>query len=111
MTESGAFNQRTVHWAAAVFDWPDYSEEDLFAIKKVRNEWDFSPLGDIHELLKGLKLECHYKGKLLLTKAGKELIADPGALCSQLVPDFLLRMDHGAHLRAEDHILGNWDIF
>jgi len=27
------------------------------------------------------------------------------------MPSFLFRMDHGAHLRSEDHILGSWDIF
>jgi hypothetical protein len=111
LTASGAFNRKFVHWAAAVFDWPGYSEEDLFAINEVLNEWDFPPVGDIHDLLKGLKLGRHYKGKFVLTKAGKDLVADPGRLFSQLAPHFLFRLDHGAHLRADDQILGNWDIF
>jgi len=111
LTKSGAFNRKFVHWAAAEFDWPGYSEEELFSINKVLNEWDFPPVGDIHALLKGLKLARHYKGKFLLTKAGKELIKQPGLLLSELVPNFLFRLDHGAHLRAEDQVLGNWDIF
>ena len=111
LTKSGAFNRKFVHWAAAEFDWPGYSEEELFSINKVLNEWDFPPVGDIHALLKGLKLARHYKGKFLLTKAGKELVKQPGLLLSELVPNFLFRLDHGAHLRAEDQVLGNWDIF
>jgi hypothetical protein len=111
LTKSGAFNRKFVHWAAAAFDWPGYSEEDLFAVNKVLNEWDFPPVSDIHELLKGLKLGRHFKGKFVLTKAGKDLIADPGRIFSQLTPHFLFGFDHGAHLRAEDQVLGNWDIF
>lgn len=111
LTKSGAFNRKFVHWAAAEFGWPGYSEEELFRINKVLNEWDFPPVEDIHALLKGLKLGRHYKGKFLLTKAGKELVAQPGRLLSELVPNFLFCLNHGAHLRAEDQILGNWDIF
>jgi len=111
LTKSGAFNRKFVHWAAANFDWPGYSEDELFRMNKVLNEWDFPPISDIHDLLKGLKLGRHYKGKFLLTKAGKDLIAHPGRLLSELVPNYLFRMGHGAHLRTEDQILGNWDIF
>lgn len=56
LTKSGAFNRKFVHWTAAEFDWPGYSEEDLFAVNKVLNEWDFPPVEDIHVLLKELKL-------------------------------------------------------
>lgn len=111
LTKSGAFNRKFVHWAAAEFDWPGYSEEELFAINRVLNEWDFPPASDIHDLLKGLKLGRHYKEKFLLTKTGKELVANPAKLFSQLVPSFLFRLDHGAHLRKEEQLLGNWDIF
>lgn len=111
LTKSGAFNRKFVHWAAAKFDWPGYSEEDLFSINKVLNEWDFPPVEDIHILLKELKFGRHFKGKFLLTKAGKELIKHPARVMSQLIPIFLFRIDHGGHLGKEDHILGNWDIF
>lgn len=111
LTKSGAFNRKFVHWAAANFDWPGYSEEELFRMNKVLNEWDFPPVSDIHGILQMLKLGRRYKGKFLLTNAGKDLIAHPGRLLSELIPSYLFRMDHGAHLRAEDQILGNWDIF
>jgi len=45
-----------------------------------------------------MKLGRHYKGKFILTKAGRELVANPAQLFAQLVPSFLFRMDHGAHL-------------
>lgn len=111
LTKSGAFNRKFVHWAAAAFDWPGYTQEDLFAVNRVLNEWDFPPVGDIHELLRGLRLGRHYKGKFVLTKAGKDLVSDPARVFSELTPHFLFRLDHGSHLRAEDQILGNWDIF
>jgi len=111
LTKSGALNRKFVHWAAAEFDWPNYSVDDLFSINKVLNEWDFQPVSDIHDLLKGLKLGRHYKGKFLLTKAGKELIARPSRLFSQLIPDYLFLFDHGTYLSAGERVLGNWDIF
>lgn len=111
LTKSGAFNRKFVHWAASEFDWPGYSEKELFKVNRVLNEWDFPPVSDIHDLLKGVKLGRHYKGKFFLTKTGKELVANPAQLFAQLVPNFLFRLDHGAHLRAEDQLLGNWDIF
>lgn len=111
LSKSGAFNRKFVHWAAVEFNWPGYSEKELFRINKVLNEWDFPPVADIHDLLKGLKLGRHYKGKFLLTKAGKEMMAQPSRLLSELVPNYLFRLDHGAHLRAQDQILGNWDVF
>lgn len=111
LTKSGAFNRKFVHWAAATFDWPGYSEDELFRMNKVLNEWDFPPVSDIHDLLKGLKLGRHFKGKFQLTKAGKELMAHPGRLLSELLPKYLIQMDHGVHIDPEDQILGNWDIF
>lgn len=81
LTKSGVFNRKFVHWAAANFDWPGYSEEELFRMNKVLNEWDFPPVSDIHDILQMLKLGRRYKGKFLLTKAGKDLIATLGAYC------------------------------
>ncbi len=111
LTKSGAFNRKFVHWAAAAFDWPGYSEEELFSINKVLNEWDFPPVSDIHALLQEFKLARRFKGKFILTKAGKELVAHPGRLFPVLASNYLFRLDHGAHLRAEDGILESWDIF
>ena len=62
-------------------------------------------------LLQEFKLARHFRGKFILTKAGKDLLAHPGRLFSELVPNYLFHLDHGAHLRAKEEMLGNWDIF
>lgn len=111
LTKSGAFNRKFVHWAAAHFDWPGYSEEELYAINKVLNETDFPPVEHIHALLAGLRLGRRWKGKFRLTKSGRALIDRPGRLLSELVPDYLFRLDHGYHLPFDDQLPGSWDIF
>ncbi len=111
LTKSGAFNRKFVHWAAAHFDWPGFSEEELFKSNKVLDEIDFPPAEEIHALLAGLKLGRRWKGTFRLTKAGQNLIQQPGRLLSELVPSYLFRFDHGAYLRFEGQLLGNWDIF
>jgi len=111
LTKTGAFNRKFVHWAAANFDWPGFSEEELFQINKVLDEIDFPPAGDIHALLAGLKLGRRWKGTFRLTKAGQNLVKQPGRLLSELVPNYLFGLNHGAHLRFEGQLLGNWDVF
>ena len=69
------------------------------------NEWNFPAVEGIHVLLKELKFGRHFKGKFLLTKAGKELIAHPARVMSQLVPIFFFRMDHrGSNSRPLGHL-------
>ena len=70
LTPPKAFKRVFVHWAAREFDWPGYSEDDLFAINKVLNEIDFGPLMDLHDVMIALKIGRHYKGQSKLTKAG-----------------------------------------
>lgn len=111
LTASGAFNRKFVHWAAATFDWPGYAEADLFAVNKVLDEIDYPPAGDIHALLRGLQLGRLVKGRFVLTKAGRTLIAAPGRLFAELIPNYLFRLDHGAHLRSRTGLLGGWDVF
>lgn len=111
LTKSGAFNRKFLRWAAANFDWPGFSEEELFKINKVLNEIDFPPGEHIHALLAGLNLGRRWKGTFRLTKAGQNLFQRPGRLLSELVPNYLFRLDHAAHLRFEGQLLGGWDIF
>ena len=112
LTKLGAFNRKFVHWAAANFDWPGYSEEELFQLNKVLDEIDFPTVGDIHALLAGLRLGRRRKGTFLLTRAGRDFVAHPGRLLSEMVPNYLFRLDHGAHLRSgRGELVGNWDVF
>jgi hypothetical protein len=111
LTPSKAFKRVFVHWAAAEFDWPGYSEADLFAVNKVLNELDFPPLMDLHDLMIALKIGRHFKGQFRLTKAGQSLVGQPGRVFGILTPFFLFELDHVWSPRPEDQLMGNWDIF
>jgi hypothetical protein len=111
LTPSKAFKRVFVHWAAAEFDWPGYSEPNLFAVNKVLNEHDFPPLVDLHDLLIALKVGRHFKGQFRLTKARQSLVGHPGRVFGILTPFFLFELDHVWSTRPEDQLMGNWDIF
>lgn len=112
LTASKGFKRNFVHWAAAEFNWPGHTEQDLFAVNKVLNEQDFMPLVDIHFLLTTLKMGRHYKGQFKLTKAGSELVAQPGRLFGIIAPFYLFEVDHRNWGRFPDEpLLGNWNIF
>ena len=80
LTRSGAFFRKFVTWAAESFHWPEYEAEKLYVANKVLNEPDFFPLAVMHDLLLGARLMRHYNGKAVLTKTGKAMIGDYGAL-------------------------------
>ncbi|ANK82606.1 MAG: hypothetical protein TEF_18740 [Rhizobiales bacterium NRL2] len=112
LTPSRAFNRKFVEWAAGEFDWPGYTEADLYAINKVLNEIDFPPLELLHGLMNLMKLGRHYKGQFRLTRSGQALVGHPGQIFGTVVPFFVFRVNHASLSRFEDEpILGNWDIF
>jgi hypothetical protein len=112
LTPSKAFKRVFVHWAAREFDWPGYTEDDLFAINKVLNEIDFGPLMDLHEVMIALKVGRHYKGQFKLTKAGQELVGQPGRIFGIVTPFYLFEVNRARFSRFDDEpILGNWDVF
>ncbi len=111
LTPSKAFKRVFVHWAAAEFDWPGYSEKELFVVNKVLSEIDFPPLTEIHGLLIALKIGRHYKNSFRLTKAGQTLAGHPGQIFGIITPFFLFETDHLAFSRRRERPLGNWDVF
>jgi len=111
LTPSTAFKRNFVHWAAAEFDWPGFTEKDLFRVNKVLNELDFMPVADVHALLLGLKIGRHYKGEFKLTKAGQTLVNQRGKLFGIITPAYLFHLDHSYHNRFDDAPFGNWDTF
>lgn len=112
LTPSKAFKRVFVHWAAREFGWPDYTEEDLFAINKVLNEIGFGPLMDLHDVMIELKIGRHYKGQFKLTKAGQRLVGHPGRIFGIVTPFYLFEVNHARFSRFDDEpILGNWDVF
>jgi hypothetical protein len=96
LTKSGAFYRKFVTWAAEDFRWPGHEVEKLYVVNKVLNEPDFFPLAVMHELMTGVRLLRHYKGKAVITKAGKAVLGDYGALQAELFEAFLLALDRGA---------------
>jgi len=111
LTKTKAFKRVFVHWAVENFDWPGRSADDMFRVHKVINEYDFPPLEVLHALLIMLKLGRHYKGEFRLTKRGAELANAPGKLFAELIPFFILKIDHASYARFDERPFGKWDVW
>ncbi|MFK7944733.1 MAG: hypothetical protein AB8B85_17740 [Paracoccaceae bacterium] len=111
LTKTKAFKRTFVHWAAEHFEWPGKEYEELFRYNKVLNEADFQPLELLHFLLLTLKLGRRSKDEFRLTKRGKELSKSPGALFHELIPFYVLNIDHSSYGRLDDRPPGNWDVW
>ena len=111
LTKTKAFKRVFVHWAVEHFDWPGKSSEEMFSYNKVINEYEFPPLEVLHFLLISLRLGRHFKGEFRLTKRGAELANAPGRLFAELIPYFVLRIDHASYARFEDRLFGKWDVW
>lgn len=94
LTKSGAFYRKFVTWAAEDFRWPGYEAEELYRLNRVLNELDFMPLAIMHELLIAARLIRRYKGKVLLSQAGKRIIGDYGALQAELFDTYFTGFGH-----------------
>jgi hypothetical protein len=99
LTKSGAFHRKFVVWAVDQFQWPHYTAAELAVANKVLNEDDVLPLAILHDVLWAAKLIRHTKGKAILTKAGKALIADAGRLQVVLFETLFTTFDFAAHER------------
>lgn len=111
LTKTKAFKRVFVHWAVEHFDWPGKSAEEMFRYNKVINEYEFPPLEVLHYLLISLRLGRHFKGEFRLTKRGAVLAQAPGRLFAELIPHFVLRIDHATYARFDDRPFGKWDVW
>ncbi len=111
LTKTKAFKRVFVHWAVEHFGWPGKSAEEMFRYNKVINEYEFPPLEVLHYLLISLRLGRHFKGEFRLTKRGAELAHAPGRLFAELIPHFVLRIDHASYARFDDRPFGKWDVW
>jgi len=109
LTPSKNFKRYFVNWAVKEFEWPGWTEEELFSRSKVLNEYDFQPLALLHDLLIHLKMGRHYRNAFRITKAGQELVGRPGKLFGILTPFYVFEVNHG--YRTSEKLPGNWDIF
>jgi hypothetical protein len=110
LTPSKALKRYFVEWAAEAFDWPHYGVDELYHLNRVLNEADFPPLAVLHEVWLGARLVRHFKGKLVLTKAGREMARQPAALWAVLTNWFLCEFDHAAYSRMDGEFQGNWGV-
>jgi len=111
LTKNLAFKRVFVHWAVENFNWPGKSAEEVFRYNKVVNEFEFPPLEVLHYLLITLRLGRHFKGEFKLTKRGAELAQSPGRLFSELIPFFVLKVDHASYARFNERPFGKWDVW
>jgi hypothetical protein len=52
-----------------------------------------------------------FKGEFRLTKRGAELARALARLFAELVPYFVLKIDHASHARFEKRPFGKWDVW
>ncbi|GHE05470.1 hypothetical protein U879_03780 [Defluviimonas sp. 20V17] len=111
LTQTKAFKRVFVHWAVENFAWPGKSAEEMFRYNKVINEYEFPPLEVLHYLLITLRLGRHFKGEFRLTKRGADLVQSPGRLFAELIPFFVLQIDHASYARLNERPFGKWDVW
>lgn len=111
LTKYKAFKRVFVHWAVEHLDWPGRSAEEMFRFSKVINEYEFPPLEVLHYLLISLRLGRHYKGEFRPTRRGAELAHTPSRLFAELIPYFVLRIEHASYARIDERPFGKWDVW
>lgn len=111
LTKTKAFKRVFVHWAVENFDWPGKSAAEMFRYNKVINEYEFPPVEVLHFLLISLRLGRHIKDEFRLTKRGKELAQAPNQLFAELIPYYVLQVDHASYARFDGRPFGKWDVW
>ena len=61
----------------------------------------------LYFLLVELKLGRHYKSAFRLTKRDKEIAKHPAQLFDNLIPFYVLNIDHSSYGRFDDQPFGN----
>lgn len=100
-----------MHWAVANFAWPSSSAEEMFRYHKVVNEYEVPPLEVLHQRLITLRLGRHFKGEVRLTKRGTELSQLLVRLFAEVIPLFVLRIDHASYASFDNRPFGKWDVW
>lgn len=114
LTKSLALKRDLVAEAIFAIQWPDWTEERIYggyAPVKVADEYHFQPFLQLHQHLLDLKMVRHFESKLLLTKAGKTLLADRFTSFDRLVRYVLFEDPHRLFMRQEYGVFGNWDVW
>ncbi|MFZ4072064.1 MAG: hypothetical protein ACOYJ6_18460 [Caulobacterales bacterium] len=106
LTPGRALKRVHVNHAAEVFDWPGYTPEELYRVNKVLNEEDVFPLWMLHRFLLHTRHARHSNKMFQATKAGRALIDAPSRAFNEIVPRFLLEVDHADMGRVRTAIPG-----
>jgi hypothetical protein len=108
LTASGAMNRKFVHWAAVHFDWPDYTSDDLYSVRKVLNEHDMPPLWVVRDMLSHLRLLRRKQDRLLPTTRGRDFLARPHAFFDLIATDYLYAYIHDGQTQHDVHTRMRW---
>jgi hypothetical protein len=92
LTQTGALNRALVREVAE--RWPSWWAADLFG--PPHREDDVTPLWELNQLLRDLRLLRRKGRQMLTTKHGRELAADPPALLTALATELLRGEDFQA---------------
>lgn len=114
LTKSLFFKRDLVAEAIVEIQWPDWTEQQIYhgyMPIRVADKHHFEPFRDLHHHLVNLKLVRHYKGKLLLSKAGKTLFADRFERFHRLAQYVLFEDPQRLFMRQEYGVFGNWDVW
>lgn len=107
LTLGGTLKRVHVNWAAEAFAWPGHTARELYRMNKVLNEEDVLPLWVLHRVLLQTKHARHHAKMFRPTKAGRGLIGAPHLAFNEIVPRFLLEVDHAAMGRGRTAIPGH----
>ena len=99
LTKSGMFYRKFVVWAVEEFKWPGHDPDILYAVNKVLNEEDFTPLNIMHELLLSGQLLKHIKGDAVLTETGRQVLGNHGVFQALMFETYFTDFDFSAHER------------
>lgn len=75
LTPKKNLNRESVRLLLDSGSFPEVDTGQLLRYSKVINEIDVRPLHMVHLLLRETKMVRHFKGKMLITKAGREVLA------------------------------------
>ena len=106
LTPSGALKRVHVNWAAESFAWPGHTPQELYRMNKVLNEEDVFPLWVLHRVLLHTRHARHHGKMFQPTKAGRALIGATHRAFNEIVPSFILEVDHAALGRGRPAIPG-----
>ena len=111
LTGTGAFNRDFVDLTAREWNWPGMDYAELIRGRQFIRETDFLALQTIHQLLLKLRLARHDGGYFRVTRLGQQLLSRSAMLFSELIPYYILCVDHVAVTGYAEPPPGDWQCW